>query len=203
MFLYGASGHAKVIIEILEKAKIRINGLFDDNTAIVDLLKYPCYGSFKKEIIKNDTLIVSIGDNKIRGKIVNRLNYNHFGKAVDIDSVVSKYAVIYEGTVIMPGAIVNSGVEIGKHVIINTSASVDHDCVVGDFVHVSPNSTLCGNISVGTGTLIGAGSVLKPGINIGKWCIIGVGSVIVKDVPDFAVMFGNPGRIIKYDNFDL
>ena len=128
--------------------------------------------------------------------MADKLRKINSGKDVDIDSVVSKYAVIYEGTVIMRGAIVNSGVEIGKHVIINTASSVDHYCKIEDFVHIAPNSTLCGNVFVGVGTLIGAGSVIKPGIRIGDWCTIGVGAVILKDIPDYSVVVGNPGRII-------
>jgi len=40
----------------------------------------------------------------------------------------------------MPGAIINSGTVIGKHVILNTNSCVDHDCVLEDYVHVSPEA---------------------------------------------------------------
>ena len=97
----------------------------------------------------------------------------------------------------MQGAIVQSCVQVGKHSIINTGASVDHDCVLGDFVHVSPHATLCGNVSVGEGTWIGAGAVVIPGICIGKNCIIGAGSVVVKDLPDGVKAYGNPCKIVE------
>ena len=50
----------------------------------------------------------------------------------------------------------------------------------------------------GEGTLIGAGATVTPGINIGSWALVGAGAVIIEDVPDYAVVVGNPGRIIKY-----
>lgn len=103
---------------------------------------------------------------------------------------------IGEGTVIMPGATINSCASIGRHCIINTNASVDHDCVLEDFVHISPGVSLAGNVSVGEGTHIGIGASVIQGIKIGSHCTIGAGAVIIRDVPDGAKVVGNPGRVI-------
>ena len=194
MFLYGASGHAKVIIEILELNNIPVRGLFDDNPIIKDLLGYPCFGPLTKSV--DDLIIISIGDNSLRKTVSQRFK-NNFGNATHPSAQISKRATIHEGTVVMGNAIVNTGTTIGKHVIINTSASIDHDCTIEDFVHISPNATLCGGVSVGEGTHIGSAAIIIPGIKIGKWATIGAGSVVIRDVPDSATVVGNPGRIIK------
>lgn len=196
MYLYGASGHARVIIEILEKQGIKVHGLFDDNHEIKSLLDYPVFGSPDSNKTIEEEVIVTIGINATRWKIVNehRLNY---GKAIHQDAVISPRSTIGEGSVVIGKAIINSGAKIGNHSIINTSASVDHDCVIEDFVHISPNATLCGEVTVREGTHVGAGAVIIPGVKIGKWAIIGAGSVIIRDVPDFATVVGNPGRVIK------
>jgi len=97
----------------------------------------------------------------------------------------------------MQGGIIQSCSEIGSHCIINTGASVDHDCKVEDFVHISPHATLCGNVTVGEGTWIGAGTIIIPGVKIGKWCIIGAGSVVTKDIPNHVLAIGNPCKVIK------
>jgi acetyltransferase EpsM len=97
----------------------------------------------------------------------------------------------------MHGAILQADVQIGVHCIINTGASVDHDCVIDDYVHISPHTTLCGNVTVGEGSHIGAGATIIQGIKIGRWVTVGAGTVIIRDVPDYAVIVGNPGRIIK------
>jgi acetyltransferase EpsM len=68
---------------------------------------------------------------------------------------------------------------------------------VEDFVHISPNAALAGNVKVGEGTQIGIGACVMQNIRIGKWAIIGAGAVIIRDVPDYAVVVGNPGRVIK------
>jgi acetyltransferase EpsM len=80
---------------------------------------------------------------------------------------------------------------------------VDHDCELGNFVHVSPNVALAGNVKVGEGTHLGIGSCVIQGIIIGKWATIGAGTVVITDVPDHAVIVGNPGRIIKYNKGTL
>ena len=196
MYLYGASGHAKVIVEILEEAGIVVSGLFDDNPDVKELLGYLSIGPYQGQVL-SDSMIISIGDNKLRFYIALKNNIS-YGKAISTKASISARAFIGEGTVVMRNVSINSDVKIGRHVIINTSSSIDHDCVIEDFVHISPNSTLCGGVSVGEGTHIGAAAIIIPGIKIGRWATIGAGAVIIHDVPDFAVVVGNPGRVIKY-----
>lgn len=192
MYLYGASGHAKVIIDILRANQVSVEALFDDNETIHHLLDYPVLSPSEVR----GPLIISIGNNTIRRKIAESLNIV-FGKAVHPCAIVSQETEIGEGTVVMQGAIIQSGTSIGKHCIINTGASVDHDNIIEDYVHISPHSTLCGNVRVGEGTWVGAGTVIIPGIKIGKWSIIGAGSVVTHDIPDKCVAVGNTCEIIK------
>jgi sugar O-acyltransferase (sialic acid O-acetyltransferase NeuD family) len=196
MYLYGASGHAKVIIDIIKSQGGEVIGLIDDNPLITELLGYPVYHS----ISNFSPIIISIGNNKTRMVIATRYSTACYESAVHSSAIISENCLIGKGTVIMQGAIVQSGSEIGNHCIINTGASVDHDCTVGGFVHVSPHATLCGNVIVGEGTWIGAGATIVPGICIGKWCIVGAGTVITKNIPDNAIIVGNPGRVIRYND---
>lgn len=194
-YLYGASGHAKVIIEILELMGVQVAGLFDDNAAVEELLGYNVtrfQHDFDRE---NNDLIISIGNNSIRKKLALTLK-GRFGKAIHPKANISGRAVIEEGVVVMGGVTINADARIGKHCIINSNASVDHDCVLGDYIHVSPQAVLCGNITVGEGAHIGAGAVVIPGVNIGNWAVIGAGAVVVKDVPDGVTVVGNPARQI-------
>lgn len=192
MYLYGASGHAKVIIDILKANKVDIEGLIDDNPAVNELLGYPVFHG-REDL---SPLIISIGDNKIRRMIAEKLKVE-FGTAIHPSSLVSPYASIGEGTVIMQGAILQSCVQVGRHCIINTASSIDHECTIGDYVHVSPHSTLCGNVSIGEGTWIGAGTTIIPSVKIGKWSVIGAGSVVAKDIPDGVLAVGNRCKIVK------
>lgn len=196
MYLYGASGHAKVIIEILEKNNIQVKGIFDDNESLDSLFEYNVYaypGSFNP---LQEEMIISIGNNSIRKKIAAQKDVN-YGTAIHPFTSISSRSQIGTGTVIMAGVVINSEATIGKHCIVNTNASIDHECLIEDFVHISPNTALCGNVKVGEGTHIGAGTVVIPGVTIGKWCNIGAGSVVIRDVPDNTTSVGNPARIIK------
>lgn len=193
MYLYGASGHAKVIIDILEASGVRVDGLIDDNPNIDQLQGYPVRHTFTIE----SPFIISIGNNKIRKQVAERLQTS-YGKAIHPSAILSPTAKMGDGTVVMQGAIIQADAKVGKHCIINTGASVDHECVIEDYVHVSPHTTLCGNVYVGEGSWIGAGTTVIPNLSIGKWCVIGAGSVITEDIPDHVLAFGNPCRIIRY-----
>ena len=192
MYLYGASGHAKVIMDILKANGINIDGLVDDNPALYVLLGYPVF----HQQYDLSPMIVSIGNNAIRKKIVENLSVE-FGQAIHPTAVVSSTAIIEEGTVVMQGAIIQACTIIGKHCIINTGASVDHECVIEDYVHISPHATLCGNVHVGEGSWVAAGTIVLPGVKIGKWSVIGAGSVVAKDVPDGVLAVGNRCKVIK------
>jgi len=66
-------------------------------------------------------------------------------------------------------------------------------------VHISPNASLAGDVYIGEGTHIGIGAVIIQGLKVGKWVTIGAGAVVINDIPDFAVVVGNPGKIKKYN----
>ena len=193
MYLFGASGHAKVVIDILASQNITVKALFDDNEDITELLGIPVL----HDLTIKSPLIISVGDNDARKKISERIIVE-YGRAIHSSAIVSSFVEIGLGSVVMQGAIIQSCSQIGKHCIINTGASIDHDCIIDDFVHISPRATLCGNVSVGEGTWIGASATIIEGVKIGKWSIVGAGSVVTKDIPDNVIMVGVPAKILKY-----
>ena len=81
--------------------------------------------------------------------------------------------------------------------IINTNASVDHDCCIGDGVHIGPGTALAGNVVVGAESILGAGATVIPGVQIGSRATIGAGSVLIRDILDGTTDVGVPARIIR------
>lgn len=194
LYLYGASGHGKVIAEIAEDLGFTGISFIDADSSKNQLLDYKI---IQPLAAKNFNVIVSIGNNAIRKKIVGGNKYFSYETLIHPKSTISKRTHLGEGTVVMAGVSINVDTFIGKHCIINTNGSIDHDCTINDFVHISPNVALAGNVSVGEGSHIGIGASVIHGITIGKWCIIGAGAVIIKDVPDGSTVVGNPGKVIK------
>lgn len=195
-YLYGASGHAKVVLDILFSNDLKVVSILDDNPKFIELSNTPVIQTKQFKFSPEQEFIISIGDNSIRKKIVESNKWKYY-TAVHSDATVSDFASIDLGTVVMPQAVINSEAKIGKHCIVNSRSVVEHDCVLADYVHVSPNASLAGNVTIGEGTQIGIGASVIQGITIGKWATIGAGAVIIKDVPDYAVVVGNPGKIIK------
>ena len=194
MYLYGASGHGKVVAEVAEETGYKIEAYIDENPLKEIVLSYPVLHEVPQHEID---ILISIGNNKTRKRIVNQGELFNYVTLIHPRTVISKRVKIGEGTIAMPGVTVNAAVKIGKHCIINTNASIDHDCILEDFVHISPNVALAGNVYVGEGTHIGIGASIIQGIEIGKWCTIGAGAVIISDVPDGSTVVGNPGKVIK------
>ncbi|ARV09683.1 acetyltransferase [Winogradskyella sp. PC-19] len=201
-YLYGASGHCKVIIDMILRNGGNVVKVFDDNKATKEILNIKVSSGFNQDEVKGN-LIISIGNNQIRKKIAESIQKDVFCKLIHPNAIVDASVDIAKGSVVMAGAIINSSVKIGKHCIINTASSIDHDCVIEDYVHVSPNSTLCGNTRVGEGSHVGAGSVIIQGVTVGKNVTIGAGSVIISDVPDNVTIVGNPGKIIKKKKYEI
>ena len=205
IFIYGASGHCKVIIDTVEKeGKYRIAGLIDDNPELheKDFCGYPVIGG--NDVLKGAdpnsyTLILAVGDNSARKKIWEKVKPMGYKLSCTVHPSVQigKNVVIGSGTVIMANVAINSGAKIGENVIINTGATVDHDCIISDYVHISPGTHLAGNVWVGERTHIGIGVSIIANIKIGKEVIIGAGAVVLEDIPNNVTTVGVPAKVIK------
>lgn len=127
-------------------------------------------GGHRKVILEFGQNVIAVGDNRDRKK--ESQGVCNFNTLIHPRATVSPTARIGEGTVIMAGAVIQAGAVIGKHCIINTCASVDHDCVLENFVHIAPGAHLCGNVKVGEGTLVGVGVGIAPNTTIPSWSIV-------------------------------
>ncbi len=197
MIMYGASGHGKVILEILESNNDTDIRVWDDAVK-PDMWEYPVEKPLPPGSPMPGKMVISIGVNATRKRVAERFASSvEFGTAIHADAYISKRATVDEGTVVMAGVRINPDTKVGKHCIVNTCASIDHDCLLADFVHISPNATLSGDVHVGEGTHIGSGASVIQGIRIGKWCTIGAGAAVVRDIPDYATAVGVPAKVIK------
>ncbi len=196
MVLYGVGGHTKVVIDSLLALEEGIFGIFDERSDLVSLNGYDVLGEYEEGLCPTENLVITIEDNRTRKRLVTKIKHS-FGKVIHPSVLISDYSKIGEGTVIIHGAIVQSGTKIGKHCILNTSCVVDHDVSIGSFSHISPNVTICDNVIIGEGVHIGAGATVIPNVTVGKWCVIGAGAVITENLPDYSLVVGVPGKVIR------
>lgn len=213
ILLIGSGGHCRSVLDSLEK----INGDYQigivardrktldelkDDTRIGHLLigtddelDMLYQNGWRKAFIT----LGSIGQPDGRKRLYELLKGIGFEFPVIADSaaVISREAILGEGTFIGKNAVVNAGTVIGPQVIINSGAIVEHDCRIGTFAHISSGAVLCGEVSIGENTHIGAGSTVRQQITIGKNTMIGIGSVVVRNVPDGTTAYGNPCRVVE------
>ncbi len=206
--LVGSSGHAKVIIDIVEKeGRYRIAGLIDGFRATGEkTLGYPVLGgtSDLAALIAQYDLkgaIVAIGDNSVRARVAAEVAtlcpQLPFVTAVHPAASVGKSVIIGAGTVVMAGAVVNACCQVGRFCIVNTKASLDHDCVMEDYSSLAPGVTTGGNCRIGSHAAVSIGAVLRHGITIGEHSVVGAGSIVLKAVEAFSVAYGTPAKKIR------
>jgi len=204
MIIIGAKGHAKEILDILEKQNIKDDNYFFDNYTqdIPDLLfnKYKIIKDTDEavEILKKDNrFILGLGGVNNRQKL-----YKTFiGLGGSPVTVKSPFATIGnhnvklgKGLNIMHHVSVFNDVVIGDGTLINSFVSIHHDCRIGDFCEISPGARILGRVTVGNNTSIGANAVILPDIKVGNNVTIGAGAVVTKDLPENVIVKGVPAK---------
>lgn len=195
--LYGAGGHCYAVVELIRSLNQYIPIVIIDDVPKKDEILGVPINKYSVESISTNALCVAIGDNAIRKKIASNRK-KEFPIFVHDSATVYPSVVIGEGSMVLPHAVLDADVSTGIFSIINNNATVSHNVKIGNFVHIAIQAAVAGGVTIGEGTLIGTGSVILPEIKIGKWAIVGAGAIVTKDVPDYAVVYGNPASITKY-----
>jgi len=208
IIVIGSSGHARVIIDILEKTgKYRIAGLLDRfRSAGETTLGYSVLGREEDipEIVSQYAVaggIVAVGDNMIRSRIVSFVagiapQFTYIS-AIHPRATLAREVQIGAGTVVMAGAVINACCAIGRFCIVNTNASLDHDSSMEDFSSLAPGAATGGNVHIGRCSAIGMGAILTGAIKIGEHTVIGAGATVLGDVGDKMVAYGTPARVVR------
>ncbi|MCO5141918.1 MAG: acetyltransferase [Oligoflexia bacterium] len=203
----GAGGHAKVLIDLMKKSNLEIEGVLDLDVSKrgSNILGVPILGdeeNLKKRGPKTVFLVNGLGSIK-NTEPREKLFKKYFDLGFDFPNIVHPSAVVAEdvsfgfGVQIMAGVVVQSGTCLGNNVILNTRVSIDHDCNIADHVHIAPGCVLSGDISVGLGSHIGVGATIIQGVSVGSNALIGAGAVVLKNIKDKEVVVGVPARALN------
>jgi len=206
--IFGSSGHAKVIVDIVEKeGKFKIVGFLDPKLKIGDkIFGYSFIGRDQDlpSLMNRYSIhggIIAIGDNQMRFELSKKIenlvpNFN-FIRAVHPRAIMAREVGIGEGTVVMAGAVINPYCSIGRFCILNTQSSFDHDSTMADFSSLAPGVVTGGNVQIKEFSAIGIGAILLDGIRIGEHTVIGAGATVVKDIDAYCIAYGTPAGVKK------
>ena len=207
VLLIGAGGHARVCLEaLLDMDDTDVVGAVSADGTGITGLGVPMLGmqaDLKKVTQRHavTAVCVAIGDNSDRQRLTKIVTES----GSDVTLAISRFAMLStsascgDGVQLLAGSVVNAATDIGAGTIVNTNASIDHDCHVGEFVHVAPGATIGGGVTIGELAFIGLGSRVLPGLTIGASATIGAGAVVIADVPPGATVVGVPARRLDVD----
>ncbi len=204
VLVFGASGHGKVVADIVLAAGNELLGFADDNLErqASGLWGLPVLGWDAAEKCQwnggRPAVALGIGDNRARERVFERVLGSGFKlmAAVHPSAVVASRSRIGAGAVVMALATVNPDADVGDGAILNTGCVVEHDCRIGKFAHLSPNVALGGGVRVGDRVHLGLGAVVLPLVQIGADARVGAGGVVVRDVEGGSTVVGVPARTI-------
>ena len=206
LILLGAGGHAKVLIEALRRSGARIKAVATPEIPKGgEYLGVPVMGG------DDDVLLLSPGDISLvnglgsTGALGRRKHLFEkfkakgfsFARVIHPSSVIAGDAELGEGVQIMAGSVIQPGTTIGPNTIINTRASVDHDCTIGAHVHIAPGVTLSGGVRIDDSVHVGTGADVIQGISISKNSLVGAGALVIRPVDEQQMVFGVPARLAR------
>lgn len=201
--MLGAGGHARSVMDIaLTECGYEFAGCLSGGGER-DVLGVPVIGG--DELLERlyadgvRKFFVALGDNQLRKKLFDRC----IGLGMEPVNIVSRsaqvsgFAKLGRGVCVLRGAVAHTNVVLGDNCIVNTKASLDHDCVVGSHCHISVGVSICGGVLVGEGTLVAPGAVVRDGVAIGAGSVVGMGAVVTKDIPAGVVAYGVPAKVVQ------
>lgn len=198
VYILGAGGHAKVVIDTLEfiygeGLHIRI---FDDDPSRANSTICGRLIETAHPLKAGDLFHITIGGNAARSSRFRQIEGGGSKplSVVHPTSAVAATATLGDGVFIAAMAVVGPDSMIGTGTIVNHTAVVDHDCLIGQFSHIAPRSVLGGGVTIGERVLVGAGAVVMPGLTLASHVVIGAGAVVTRSITRAGTFVGIPAR---------
>ena len=204
VLLIGSGGHASVLLEILQEQGVEILAYVDPRASVSAGFAQLRHLASDEEVqhyaVGEVELVLGLGSlpgNDLRKRVFDRfkaMGYR-FRTVVASSAVMSPSAVLDEGVQVLHGGIVSANAQIGRNTIINTRASIDHDCQLGADNHVAPGAVLCGGVKTGSGVHVGTAAGVIQSIQIGNNVTVGAGATVTRNVPDGMVVYPARGMM--------
>lgn len=197
LVIVGAGGHARVVIATARAAGRNVVAILDDSPDRIggSIEGIPVHGPVLEAWAEfpSTEFLIALGSNHVRAALAEAAP-GPFATLIHPFSWIAPDVEIGEGSVIFAGTVVQPGTRIGRHCILNTACSIDHDGDVESFVHLSPGVHLAGTVTVRSGAWIGIGASVIQGIEIGPCAVVGAGAAVIRDVAARTTVVGVPAR---------
>ena len=158
--ILGAGGHAKVLAAILKEQRQEFRYCTDDE-------------------VYQDIVVIGVGDIAARDRLYCKFDSPPWRNLLHSSAVILSAIGPYSAIQAMAGAVIQPGCCSAPNTIINTRASVDHDCIIGYNCHIAPGATLCGGVIIGDHAFVGAGATIVHGVVLPDHTFIAAGSLVV------------------------
>jgi sugar O-acyltransferase (sialic acid O-acetyltransferase NeuD family) len=140
---------------------------------------------------------VAVGDPILKEDLVTRLlSKNAVFVQIKTKCEIGDGAILGK-CVLQLNATISVDTRIGDYVYLDSESSVGHDAVIGDYCHIGRDVFIGGGANIGKGVNIHAGAMIAQRVTVGSGAVIGMGAVVLRDVPDNALMVGNPAKNIR------
>jgi sugar O-acyltransferase (sialic acid O-acetyltransferase NeuD family) len=205
LFVVGGGGHGRVVLDNL-LGVMGVAGILDPHLAEGTLI-------FGVPVVGDDRFLDSVdpgtvvlangvganGNVTLRSQVFERFTVRGFRFPVvqHVSAVVGAECRISHGAQVMAGAVLQNRVTLGENTVVNTRASLDHDCCVEPHAFIAPGVVLCGGVTIRAGAFIGAGAVVLPGLEVGARALVGAGAVVTRSVPEGVCVGGNPAARLE------
>ena len=205
-FIWGGKSKLRILIPYLTAMGRKPDYVFDPYLVNLDFEIEGKLFNNKKDILgiasMCDSFVIAIGGEygAERYNIAKLLKEKYNLKPLNMinnKSYICSTAKYGEGLMMMPGSVLHSYSVVGDQCIINTNASVDHECQLGNGVHIMGGAVVTGRVKIKDFATIGSNAVILPDIEIGEGSMIGAGAVVTKNVKNGETVLGVPAR--KYE----
>lgn len=208
--IFGAGGFGREVKTIIDKINVEhpntynFLGFYDDGILKgTEINGFPVLGGVSElnQIETDLELVISIGDPRIKKKVLNKISNSKINFPIIIHpnaSISSDDVEIGKGTIICEATIITCNIKIGEFVIFNLMCTVGHDTIIEDFCAFMPSVNISGEVHIHKNVYVGTGAKIINLLEIGENTIVGAGAVVSKTLPSNCTAVGIPAKPIKF-----
>jgi sugar O-acyltransferase (sialic acid O-acetyltransferase NeuD family) len=189
--IIGSGGFAREVAADLQDRTVTF---FVDDEYVLDPLKEQPLSTLDTKVY---TVLVAIGDPKLRAAVVARLPldteyYTHISRHA---TLLNRATIeVGEGSIICAGTVLTTDIKLGKHVHLNLNTTIGHDCNLGDYFTTAPGAKISGNVLTGSRVYVGTNASIKQRVAVTSDVVVGMQAAVVRDLTEAGTYTGVPAK---------